>query len=35
MGAFAVEGFGVRKLLEINKEDVQERYQMYRNIVKF
>ena len=35
MGAFAVEDFGVRKLLAINNEDVQERYQMYRNIVKF
>ncbi|HZD82926.1 MAG TPA: PfkB family carbohydrate kinase, partial [Nitrososphaeraceae archaeon] len=35
MGAFAVEDFGVRKLLAVNKEDVQQRYQMYRNIVKF
>lgn len=35
MGAFAVEDFGVRKLLAITKEDVQERYQLYRNIVKF
>ena len=35
MGAFAVEDFGVRKLLAINKEDVQQRYQMYSNIVKF
>jgi sugar/nucleoside kinase (ribokinase family) len=35
MGAFAVEGFGVKKLLEITKEDVQNRYETYRNIVKF
>ena len=35
MGAFAVEGFGVQKLLDITKEDVQNRYKTYRNIVKF
>jgi sugar/nucleoside kinase (ribokinase family) len=35
MGAFAVEGFGVEKLLHITKEDVQKRYETYRNIVKF
>ncbi|MFL6357659.1 MAG: PfkB family carbohydrate kinase [Nitrososphaeraceae archaeon] len=35
MGAFAVEGFGIKKLLEITKEDVQNRYETYRNIVKF
>ncbi|MFL6327636.1 MAG: PfkB family carbohydrate kinase [Nitrososphaeraceae archaeon] len=35
MGAFAVEGFGVKKLLEITKEDVQNRYETYRNIVNF
>jgi sugar/nucleoside kinase (ribokinase family) len=35
MGAFAVEDFGVPKLLSITKEDVQNRYQMYRNMVKF
>ena len=35
MGAFAVEGFGVKRLLEITKEDVQNRYETYRNIVKF
>jgi sugar/nucleoside kinase (ribokinase family) len=35
MGAFAVEDFGVQKLLSITKEDVQNRYQMYRNMVKF
>jgi sugar/nucleoside kinase (ribokinase family) len=35
MGAFAVEGFGVEKLLEITEQDVQNRYETYRNIVKF
>ncbi|MFL6453343.1 MAG: PfkB family carbohydrate kinase [Nitrososphaeraceae archaeon] len=35
MGAFAVEGFGIKKLLEITKEDVQNRYETYRNIVNF
>jgi len=35
MGAFAVEGFGVQKLLAITKEDIQNRYQMYRNMIKF
>src|SRR5919197_1248861 len=35
MGAFAVEGFGVEKLLEITREDVQNRYETYRNILNF
>ena len=35
MGAFAVEDFGVQKLLTITKEDVQNRYETYRNMVKF
>ena len=35
MGAFAVEGFGVEKLLEISNEDVQNRYETYRNILNF
>jgi cytidine kinase len=35
MGAFAVEGFGVEKLLGITKQDVQKRYETYREIVKF
>ena len=35
MGAFAVEGFGVKKLLEITKQDVQNRYETYSDIVKF
>jgi sugar/nucleoside kinase (ribokinase family) len=35
MGAFAVEDFGVKRLLAITKEDVRLRYLKYRNIVKF
>ena len=35
MGAFAVEGFGIEKLLSITKEDVEKRYETYSNIVKF
>ena len=35
MGAFTVEGFGVEKLLDITKQDVQKRYETYRDIVKF
>jgi sugar/nucleoside kinase (ribokinase family) len=35
MGAFAVEGFGVEKLLAITNRDVQKRYEIYRDIVKF
>jgi sugar/nucleoside kinase (ribokinase family) len=35
MGSFAVEDFGVRRLLGITKEDVEERYTKYRNLVQF
>jgi sugar/nucleoside kinase (ribokinase family) len=35
MGSFAVEDFGVRRLLAITKDDVEERYQKYRNLVQF
>lgn len=35
MGAFAVEGFGVEKLLAINREDIQNRYGIYRDMVRF
>jgi hypothetical protein len=35
MGAFAVEGFGVEKLLRTTEQDVQKRYETYRDIVKF
>jgi sugar/nucleoside kinase (ribokinase family) len=35
MGSFAVEDFGVKRLLAITKEDVEERYRKYRNLVQF
>lgn len=35
MGSFAVEGAGINKFLAINLEDIEKRYQKYRNIVKF
>lgn len=35
MGSFAVEDFGVRRLLAITKEDVEQRYAKYRNLVQF
>jgi sugar/nucleoside kinase (ribokinase family) len=35
MGGFTVEGFGVQKLLNIKKEDVQRRYELYRNMINF
>ncbi len=35
MGSFAVEDFGVRRLLAITKDDIDERYQKYRNLVQF
>jgi sugar/nucleoside kinase (ribokinase family) len=35
MGSFAVEDFGVKRLLGISKEDVEERYMKYRNLVQF
>ncbi len=35
MGSFAVEDFGVRKLFAITVEDVEERYEKYRNLVQF
>ncbi|AIC15988.1 PfkB family carbohydrate kinase [Nitrososphaera viennensis] len=35
MGSFAVEDFGVRRLLAITKDDVEERYEKYRNLVQF
>jgi len=35
MGSFAVEDFGVRRLLGISKKDVEERYIKYRNLVQF
>lgn len=35
MGAFAVEDFGVKRLLSVTSEDVQTRYQEYRNLTQF
>ncbi len=35
MGSFAVEDFGVKRLLALTKNDVEERYQKYRNLVQF
>ena len=35
MGSFAVEDFGVKRLLSITRDDVEERYRKYRNLVQF
>ena len=35
MGSFAVEDFGVHRLLAIQKDDVEARYLKYRNLVQF
>ena len=35
MGAFAVEDFGVKRLLAITKEDIQKRFELYRKTVEF
>jgi sugar/nucleoside kinase (ribokinase family) len=35
MGSFVVEDFGVKRLLGITKDDVEERYRKYRNLVQF
>jgi len=35
MGSFAVEDFSVGKFLTLKMEDIKERYQKYRNIVRF
>jgi bifunctional ADP-heptose synthase (sugar kinase/adenylyltransferase) len=35
MGAFAVEDFGVKKLLAITKEDIRKRFGLYRKTVEF
>jgi sugar/nucleoside kinase (ribokinase family) len=35
MGSFAVEDFGVKRLLAITKDEVEERYRKYRNLVQF
>ena len=35
MGSFAVEDFGVKRLLSITKDDVEDRYEKYCNLVQF
>ena len=35
MGSFAVEDFGVKRLLSITNDDVEKRYQKYRKLVQF
>jgi sugar/nucleoside kinase (ribokinase family) len=35
MGSFAVEDFGVKRLLSITNDDVEERYRKYCNLVQF
>ena len=35
MGAFAVEDFGVNRLLTITKKDIQKRFELYRKTVEF
>ncbi len=35
MGSFTVEDFGVKRLLALTQNDVEERYEKYRNLVQF
>lgn len=35
MGSFAVEDFGVKRLLALTQSDVEARYEKYRNLVQF
>jgi sugar/nucleoside kinase (ribokinase family) len=35
MGSFSVEDFGIKRLLEVTIDDVEERYRKYRNLVQF
>jgi cytidine kinase len=35
MGSFAVEDFGVERFLKISQDDVQKRFEKYRNLVYF
>ncbi|MGI0016180.1 MAG: PfkB family carbohydrate kinase, partial [Nitrososphaera sp.] len=35
MGSFVVEDFGVKRLLAITIDDVEERYKKYRTLVQF
>ncbi|MFL6494651.1 MAG: PfkB family carbohydrate kinase [Nitrososphaera sp.] len=35
MGSFAVEDFGIKRLMSITKDDVKDRYEKYCNLVQF
>lgn len=35
MGSFAVQDFGVKRLLALTQNEVEERYEKYRNLVQF
>jgi hypothetical protein len=35
MGSFAVEDFGVKRLLSLTKDDIEKRYSKYRNLLQF
>jgi cytidine kinase len=35
MGSFAVEDFGIKRLLSITKDDIEDRYEKYCNLVQF
>jgi hypothetical protein len=35
MGSFAVEDFGVKRLLSITREDIDSRYKKYLDLVRF
>jgi cytidine kinase len=35
LGSFAVEDFGIKRLLSITKDDVEDRYEKYRKLVQF
>jgi cytidine kinase len=35
MGSFAVEDFGIKRLLSLTKDDVVDRYAKYCNLVQF
>jgi hypothetical protein len=35
MGSFAVEDFGVKRLLAVTESDVRARYEKYRSLVQF
>jgi cytidine kinase len=35
LGSFAVEDFGIKRLLSITKDDVEDRYAKYCHLVQF